>query len=87
MRINGVVQIMRKKDATYEAIYAPLGAPLSSIPPRSFPDEQGLERFLSSALKINRREILTALYAVSRNGLYRFHDIWLSEAELEEAGK
>ena len=66
--------------------YAPLGAPLTSRPSRSFPEPKDLERFLAGSLKIDGREMTTALEAVSRNGSYCIYEVWLSEEEIQENG-
>lgn len=86
MKVNGLVHLTRKKDATYELAYAPLGAPVGSSPRRSFGDENELGAFLAGALKIEGREIATALSALSRNGSYSVYEVRLSEAQIQEHG-
>ena len=86
MRVNGLVHLIRKKDATYWVTYTPLGVPPTSCSSRSFPNEKELERFLAGPLKINWGEIVAALNALSRNGSYCIYDVGLSEAEIQEHG-
>lgn len=86
MRVNGLVHLTRKKNATYQLAYTPLGAPLSACRSRGFGDEKDLRAFLAGALKIEGREIASALGALSRNGSYCVYEVRLSEAEIQEHG-
>lgn len=86
MRVNGLVHLLRTKDRTFELAYAPLGAPAGSCPRRRFSDEKELEAFLAGALRIEPREIATALGAMARNGSYCVYEVRLSEAEIQEHG-
>ena len=86
MRVNGLVQLLRRKDGTYELTYAPLGALVGCCPTRSFNDEEELEAFLAGALRIDPREIATALGALDRNGSYCVYEVRLSEAQIQEHG-
>ena len=86
MRVNGLVHLTQRKDATYQLAYAPLGASVASCPSRSFDDANHLAAFLAGALKIEGREITTALGALSRNGSYCVYEVRLSEVEIQENG-
>ncbi len=86
MRVNGLVHLTLKKDATYQLAYAPLGTSPSSCPSRSFRDEKDLQAFLAGALGIEGLEIATALSALSRNGSYCVYEVRLSDAEIQEHG-
>ncbi len=86
MRLNGMVHMTRNKDATYRVTYTPLGVPPTSCPSRIFPGWAELERFLAGPLRVEGREILAALEALSRNGNYCIYEVRLSEAEIREHG-
>ncbi len=86
MRLNGMVHMIRHKDATYRVTYTPVGVPPASCPSRIFPDWAELERFLAGPLRVEWREILTALEALCRNGNYCIYEVRLSEAEIQEHG-
>ncbi len=86
MKVNGMVRIMRNKDATYQVTYAPVGVPLDACPSRSFHDENDLARFLVGPLKIHPREITAALNGLARNGTYSIYEVWLSEGDIQKHG-
>ncbi len=86
MRLNGMLHMIRHKDATYRVTYTPVGVPSTSCPSRIFPSWIELERFLAGPLRVEWREILTALDALSRHGNYCLYEVRLSEAEIREHG-
>ena len=86
MSVNGLVHLLRRKNVTYELTYAPLGALVGSCPRRIFNDDKELETFLAGALRIEPREIATALSALARNGSYSVYEVRLSETQIREHG-
>ena len=86
MRLNGMIHMTRNKDATYRVTYAPLGVPPTSCPSRTFRGWPELERFLAGPLRVEWREVLAALEALSRNGNYCIYEVRLSEEEIREHG-
>jgi hypothetical protein len=86
MRLNGSVHIGRNKDLTYSLSYAPLGVASHTRPVRVLGDRRELGSFLADQLKVDNREINTALGALVRNGSYSIWDVWLSEEEIAQYG-
>ncbi len=85
MKLNGSVHITRGPDRSYALAYAPIGANRDGRPARRFDDSRELERFLTGPLRVARREVLSALTALDRNGSYVIWEIWLSPDEATAA--